>query len=104
MLGNRVERKCSRNRSPKRLPVSSMYILLQVRQLIAYTTFLLKQVYLERLLMCPPRVVREADELVCAHGVFLLSMVAPSPARGERTTVIVGSRRVVKGAPDNGVA
>ena len=54
--------------------------------------------------MCPPRVVREADELVCAHGVFLLSMVAPSPARGERTTVIVGSRRVVKGTPDNGVA
>ena len=54
--------------------------------------------------MCPPREVREADELVCAHGGFLLPMVAPSPARGERTTVIVGSRRVVKGAPDNGVA
>ena len=54
--------------------------------------------------MCPPRVVREADKLLCAHGVFLLSTVAPSPARGERTTVIVGSRRVVKGAPDNGVA
>ena len=104
MSGNRVERKCSRNRSSKRLPVSSMYILLQVRQLMACTMFLLKQVYLERPVMCPPRVVREADELVCAHGVFLLSMVAPSPARGERTTVIVGSRRVVKGAPDNAVA
>lgn len=37
-------------------------------------------------------------------GVFLLSMVAPSPATGERITVIIGSRRVVKGAPDNGVA
>ena len=60
MSDNRVERKCSRKRSPKRLPVSPMNILLQVRHLIAYTTFSLTQVYLDWTVMCPPVVAIEA--------------------------------------------
>ena len=39
MSGNRVKCICSRSRSPKRPPVFPMYALLQVRHLIAYTTF-----------------------------------------------------------------
>ena len=67
MSDNRVERKCSRKWSLKRLPVSPMYILSQERHLIAYTTFSLKQVYLDWTVMCPPGVAIEADALVCAQ-------------------------------------
>ena len=48
----------------KRLPVFSMYALLQVRHLIAYTTFSLTQVYLNSTVMCPPGVTIEAVTLV----------------------------------------
>ena len=49
-----VEHKCSLNQSPRRLPVSPMYTLLQVRHLIRYTMLLFIQVYLELMVMCPP--------------------------------------------------
>ena len=44
-----------------------MNALLQVRHLIAYTTFSLTQVYLDATLMCLPGVILEADTLVCAQ-------------------------------------
>ena len=75
MLVCRVERKYSLKRSPRRLPVSPMQIVLQVRHLITYTTFWLIQVYLEVMVMHPPGVlINNRAEIVEVVDLFNLDV------------------------------
>ena len=82
MLVCHVERKCSLNRSPRRLPVSPMYTLLQVRRLITYTALLLVQVYLELMVIGPPGVLIVGEALV--WDKILYKLVCTEPLGGQK--------------------
>ena len=61
-----VERtcRCSRNLSPRRLPVSPIYSLLQARHLMTWTTLLLVHVNLSLMVIRPPGLSTNAETFV----------------------------------------
>ena len=95
----RVERKCSRKRSPERLPdLSDVHFvagtaLNRIHHVFADTGIL--------------RLDRNVSSGSGNRGryVGMCVGVASSPATGKRTgTVLISGHRAVKGAPDKGVA